>query len=43
MHYVDNILNKILPCPIAYTFDAGPHAFLILNKEQLADVILFFT
>ena len=30
---VDHILNPKLPSKIAYTYDAGPHAFLFVHKD----------
>lgn len=41
MQLVDTRLNKCLPHKIAYTFDAGPHAFLILHQDVFEQVFAY--
>ena len=33
MSIVDHILNPNINYKVAYTFDAGPHAFLFVHEE----------
>lgn len=42
IHIVDQILNKIPGFKVAYTFDAGPHAFLFLHESSCPVVLKYF-
>ena len=43
IYIVDNIINKeSKKAKIAYSFDAGAHAFLFVHEDMLDDVIKYF-
>jgi len=42
MTMVDHSLNKNSQLKVAYTFDAGPHAFLFVHEDNLLDTLKFF-
>lgn len=36
---IDHYINKSSPLKIAYTFDAGPHAFLFVHEDNVSEVL----
>ena len=40
---IDHTINKeSKKAKVAYTFDAGPHAFLLIHEDMLEDVLTYF-
>ena len=42
MYFVDHVLNPQMKVKVAYTFDAGPHAFVIVHQSVFDQVYDFF-
>jgi mevalonate pyrophosphate decarboxylase len=42
MNMVDHTINKFSELKVAYTFDAGPHAFLFVHEDNLLSVFKYF-
>lgn len=42
MHIVDHIINPSIDFKVAYTFDAGPHAFLFMHEKVYEKVFEYF-